>query len=160
MVKLEYWSFRECVVPLHYHYSQVHPVIVPTRVPSMSQIELFNHLSRIIFTPRVFQASLLIITIIIIIIIIIDSFESFHPSVTWWFSAGIWVTASPLAFPGLFLVFWLICNAVVWMVSAHPRISKSSSPCANPLVIIIIIIIIIRSSSSIILLLASFSHQR
>ena len=28
-------------------------------------------------------------------------------------------------------------NAVVWMISTHPDISKSSSPCANPLVTVI-----------------------
>ena len=42
MVRLHSWSFGECVVLLHYHYSQVHSI--PVRIPSMSQIELFNHL--------------------------------------------------------------------------------------------------------------------
>ena len=32
----------------------------------------------------------------------------FHVSVSWWFSAGIWVTASLLKSSGLFSVFWLI----------------------------------------------------
>ena len=47
LVKLQFWSFVEWGVLLHCHYSQVHSdpgVVVPVRVLSMSQIELFNHL--------------------------------------------------------------------------------------------------------------------
>ena len=42
------------------------------------------------------------------------------------------MTASLLASPGCILSN--LNNAVVWMVSACPLISKSSSPCINPLV--------------------------
>ena len=40
----------------------------------------------------------------IIIIIIIYPFRVFHISVSWWFFAGVWVTASLLKSPGLFSV--------------------------------------------------------
>ena len=44
------------------------------------------------------------------------------------------MTASLLKSPGLFSVFRLIFNnAVVWMASSRPLISKSFSPCINPL---------------------------
>ena len=36
------------------------------------------------------------------------SFDSFHNSVSWWFSFGVWMTVSPLKSPGLFFVFWPI----------------------------------------------------
>ena len=42
--------------------------------------------------------------------------------------------ASILRSPGLFSEFWLISNAIVWMVSTPPVISKSSSPSINLLV--------------------------
>ena len=32
--------------------------------------------------------------------------RAFHISVSWWFFTGVWVTASLLKSPGLFLVFW------------------------------------------------------
>ena len=32
----------------------------------------------------------------------------YHFSISWWFSTGIWVTASLIKSPGLFSVFWLI----------------------------------------------------
>ena len=32
----------------------------------------------------------------------------FYTSVSWWFSSGVWVTASLLKSPGLFSVFWSI----------------------------------------------------
>ena len=35
-----------------------------------------------------------------------DSLWVFHTSVNWWFFTGVWVTASLLRSPGLFLVFW------------------------------------------------------
>ena len=49
----------------------------------------------------------------------------FHTSISQWFFTGVWVTASLLAD---------LNNAVVWMVSTHFHISKSSCPRTNPLV--------------------------
>ena len=46
MVRLQSQSFGKCGVPLHYPLSP--GVIVPVRVSSMGQIELFNLLLRII----------------------------------------------------------------------------------------------------------------
>ena len=45
MVRLQSWSFGECGVLLHCHYSQVHSLemVVLVRVRSMGQIEMFNH---------------------------------------------------------------------------------------------------------------------
>ena len=60
--------------------------------------------------------------------------RGFNTSISRWFLAGVWVTASLLKSPGLFSVFWLILIIVVWMVTIHPLISKSSSPCTNSLV--------------------------
>ena len=57
----------------------------------------------------------------------------FHISVSWWFSTGVWVTASLLTFPGLFSIMADFNNAVVWMVSTRPLISKSSISFTNPL---------------------------
>ena len=46
----------------------------------------------------------------------------FHTSISCWFSNGVWVTASPLTSPGLFLVFWLIStmHLVGWFPLVHP----------------------------------------
>ena len=41
---------------------------------------------------------------------------------------------SPQVFETLLSILGELNNAVVWMVSTHPVISKSSSPCTNPLV--------------------------
>ena len=49
-----------------------------------------------------------VVIIIIIIIIIIYALSVFNPSVCWWFSAGVRVTASLFQSLGLFLVFWPI----------------------------------------------------
>ena len=57
----------------------------------------------------------------------------FHISVSWWFSTGVWVTASVLKSPGLFSVIRpFLNNVAVWMVSTRPPISKSFSPFSNP----------------------------
>ena len=47
MTRLQSWSFGECGVLLYSQYSQVHWswVVVPVRISSMGQIELFNHLT-------------------------------------------------------------------------------------------------------------------
>ena len=39
MLRLLFWNFKECGVPLHCHYSQ----LVPVWISSMGQIEPFNH---------------------------------------------------------------------------------------------------------------------
>ena len=67
------------------------------------------------------------------IYIIIYCSRIFLISVSWWSFTGVWVTASLLKFPGFFSMFWLnLNNAVVWMVSTRPLISKFSSPFINP----------------------------
>ena len=41
---LQFWSYGECGEPLHCHYSQVHSEVVALiRVPSVSQVEIFNN---------------------------------------------------------------------------------------------------------------------
>ena len=53
MVRFWSWSFRECGVLFQCHYSQVRSdsgVVGPVRIPSVGQIELFNHLLRIIMS--------------------------------------------------------------------------------------------------------------
>ena len=52
----------------------------------------------------------------------------FHTSFSRWFLIGVWVTASLPKSPGPFSVF---NNAVIWVVSTCPLISKSSSPCTS-----------------------------
>ena len=54
--------------------------------------------------------------------------ELLHISQRSWSFTGVWVTASLLKSPGLFSVFYLLNNVVVWMVSTRPPTSKSSSP--------------------------------
>ena len=48
------------------------------------------------------------------------SFESFffYTSVSWWFSTGVWVTASLLKFLGLLLVFWPQCSSLDGLYSS------------------------------------------
>ena len=68
----------------------------------------------IIFTPRVF-----------------------HISVSWWFfHRSLSDSKSPQFSRTLLSILTDFNNAVVWTVSTHPVISKSSSPCSNPLVIV------------------------
>ena len=68
-------------------------------------------------------------------IIIIIPLRFFHTSISWWFSSGVWVTASLLQSPQfsrtLLIIQGNLKNAVVWMVSTYPPISKSSSPIIN-----------------------------
>ena len=47
MARLQLWSFGECELSLHYHYCQDNwpKMVISVRVPSMDQIELFNHLN-------------------------------------------------------------------------------------------------------------------
>ena len=62
------------------------------------------------------------------------SLRVFHINISWWSFAEVWVTASLLKSRGLFSILAKLNYAVVWMVSTHPLISKSSSPCINPFV--------------------------
>ena len=44
MVRLKFWRYGDYKIPLHYHYFQVHSepwVVVPVRIPSMCQIDMF-----------------------------------------------------------------------------------------------------------------------
>ena len=44
MVRLQWcWSFEEYGIPLYCHYSKVHKVIVPVRIPSRDQIKICSH---------------------------------------------------------------------------------------------------------------------
>ena len=54
----------------------------------------------------------------------------FHISVSWWFFAGVWVTASLLKSPGLFSVFWpfLIMLSFGW----SPLVRQPLRPFCNP----------------------------
>ena len=61
--------------------------------------------------------------------------KTFHISDSRWFFTEVWVTASLLKSPGLFLVFWQFSTMLsFWLVSTRPPTSKSSSPFSNPLV--------------------------
>ena len=61
------------------------------------------------------------------IIIIILLF--FHTSISWWFSTEVWATASLIKESRTVLsILADVNNAVVWMVSTCPLISKSSNP--------------------------------
>ena len=77
----------------------------------------------------------------------------FHTSISWWLSIGVWVTANLLKSPGLSILADLN-NAVVWMASTHPLISKSSSLCTNPLVMVPSVLITV--SITIIFMFQSF----
>ena len=71
----------------------------------------------------------------IIIVIICSLLRVFHTSVSWWFHTGVWVTkTSPQVSMTLLSILADLNNAVVWMVSTRPVISKYSSPCTNSLV--------------------------
>ena len=52
------------------------------------------------------------------------------------------MTASLFKSPGLVSILDDLNNAIVWMTSTRPHISKSSSPCISPLVTVTIIIVI------------------
>ena len=61
--------------------------------------------------------------------IIVTPFRVFHTSVSRWFLTRVWVRAR-----ALLSILANLNNAVVWMVSTRLLISKSFSPCTNPLV--------------------------
>ena len=61
--------------------------------------------------------------------------ESFSYQFNWWSSSGVWVTASLLKSPGLFLVFWPFSIMLSFGWSPPVRqFSKSSNLFSNPLV--------------------------
>ena len=62
---------------------------------------------------------------------------------------------SPQVFSTLLSILANLNNAVVWMVSTHPLISKSYSPCTNPLVTVLRALITI----DIIVTFMFFTHQ-
>ena len=68
------------------------------------------------------------------IFIIIYSFRVFHISVNWLFHGSLSDSKSPQVFRTLLNTLAVLNNAVVWMVSARPPTSKSSSPFYSPLV--------------------------
>ena len=59
-------------------------------------------------------------------------FRVFPTSVIWWFSTGVWVTASHLK---------SLRSLVVWMIVTRPLISISFSPYTNPLVTVLSVLV-------------------
>ena len=79
----------------------------------------------------------IIIIIIIINIIIIILLARFFPMrACRWSFIGVWVIASAQVSSTLLIILADLTYAVVWMVSIHPLISKSSSHLSKPLGII------------------------
>ena len=61
--------------------------------------------------------------------------RAFHISVSRWFFTGVWVIASLLKSPGLFLVFWPFSTMLSFGWSPLVRqLPSTSSPFSNPLV--------------------------
>ena len=108
--------------------------------------------------------------LLLLLLLLLLLFWVFHTSVSWWFFIGVWVAVLLLySFESfslrrqLMVSHWNLSdskslqvsrtllsiladlnNAVVWMVSTHPLISKSSCPCTNPLVTVPSALITIR----------------
>ena len=75
-----------------------------------------------------------VVSCIIIITIICSLPRVFHASVSWWFSYwSLSGSKSPQISRTLLSILADLNNAVVWIVSTRPVISKSSSPRTNPL---------------------------
>ena len=99
--------------------------IVSTHPPISNS---FNHLTK----PSGTVASALII-----IIIIIYSFRVFHINVSWWFFPwSLSDSKSSQVSKTLLKILAVLSNAVVWIVSTRPPISKSSRLFNNPLVLV------------------------
>ena len=58
----------------------------------------------------------------------------FYISVGWWFFTGVWDSKVPRVSRTFLSILADLNNAIVWTVSTGPIVSKSSSPCTNPLV--------------------------
>ena len=58
----------------------------------------------------------------------------FQISVSWWSFTRVWETSLLKSHMTLFRIVANLRNAVVWIASTRPFISKSSSPFVNPLV--------------------------
>ena len=92
-----------------------------------------DHLSHLImftlqFLLSQFTAfSFCVINCFILLLLSFTLFQVFHTIISQWFLTGVWVTARFLKSPGFFSVTDLN-NAVIWIVSTRPFISKSSSP--------------------------------
>ena len=86
-------------------------------------------LIQVIFFNLISILCSLLLSLLLLLLLI----RVFHISLRWWSFTGDWMTASLLKSPGLFSVFWLFNNAVVWMVSTRPPTSKSFRPFNNPL---------------------------
>ena len=69
------------------------------------------------------------------LLLLFYSFASFHTSICWWSSIEVWATLSLFRSPG-FSIRASLNNAVVWMVSTRPLITKSSSSFTNHLGIV------------------------
>ena len=61
-----------------------------------------------------------------LLVVLFNSLKSFYMSVSWWFSAGVWVTVSLLKSPGLFSVFWVI--SIMLQFGQSPLVSLFPSP--------------------------------
>ena len=72
----------------------------------------------------------------ILLILFLYSFRVFHISVSWWSLTRVWMTVSLFKSPQISRTFPCILadlnNAVVWMVSTGPVISKSFTPFIYP----------------------------
>ena len=99
-------------------------------------LSFFSHSFRFILWSA-WTAMSTILQIFFFCWLITYSFRVFHISVSWWFSTGVWVTASLLQVSRSRLrIPAVLSNAVVWIVSTRLPNSKSSRPFNNPLVIV------------------------
>ena len=105
-----------------------------------------------------------LLLLLLLLLLLCYFLGAFHISISWWSFTWVWETKSLLKSPEISSILANLNNAVVWMVSTHSFISKSSSPCINPLVtvprapitigiivtfhIIIVVVIVVVSSSS------------
>ena len=73
------------------------------------------------------------------LLLLYTPFILFHISISWWFLTGVWTSGGLLKSPRLFSVRIMaqLYNALVWMVSICPLISKTSRLFTNPLEIVL-----------------------
>ena len=65
--------------------------------------------------------------------LLLTPFRVFHTSVSRWFFTGVYDNKYPQVSRTLLSILFDCYNAVVWLVSTRPLISKSSCPCTNTL---------------------------